>query len=244
MKNVRNSVIALSLSAFALALVGCANPNDQLQETNPTAGKMEKDYSPTAAAGVQKDITKSMDPKRLAAVVAAAARFGPGRANPFALKSDEVAFDQSQAAEKVYIEGGNFGALYQLPESKLPGEGVQVEEQPYRRLSGILIGDSVLAILEDNGKSTIIRPGMMIPDSNWRVVSIDRDKAILRRDGNVLPKEVEVRLEIGMPSSGGNTGNAGPGGGPGMPGGPNGAPGMPGGPGRGGRPGKGGAGDL
>ena len=95
----------------------------------------------------------------------------------------------------------------------MPGEGVQVEPQPYRRLSGILIGDSVLAILEEGGKSTIVRPGMMIPDTNWRVVSIDKDKAILRREGPQLPHEVEVRLEVGMPGFT-NTGNQGGGGTP------------------------------
>ena len=50
----------------------------------------------------------------------------------------------------------------------------------------------------------------MIPDTNWRVISIDRDKAILRREGSTrLPREVEVRLEVGLPFQGGNGGFGG-----------------------------------
>ncbi len=217
MKN--NSYLALfGIAAIGFSLVGCKDPNDDLQVTNPTAPKQSKDFAATAPAGVKKDITKSMDPNRLKGIIAMTARFGH-RSNPFAMSSDEIAFDKMQAAEKIVIDGGQFGELYDLPESKLPGEGIVVEQQPYRRLSGILIGDSVLAILEENGKSTIIRPGMLIPDTEWRVVSIDRDKAILRREGDRLPKEVEVRLEIGIPGTSGSSfsnggGAGGPGGGP------------------------------
>lgn len=217
-KKNKTSFAIFGIAVIGFSLAGCKDPNDDLQVTNPTAPKQTKDFAATAAAGVKKDISKSMDPNRLKGIIAMTARFGH-RNNPFALSSDEIAFDKSQFAERIVIEGGNFGELYDLPESKLPGEGIVVEQQPYRRLSGILIGDSVLAILEENGKSTIIRPGMLIPDTDWRVVSIDRDKAILRREGDRLPKEVEVRLEVGIPGSSGSTfsnggGQGGPGGGP------------------------------
>lgn len=232
MKSTIKSLSLLGLVA-AIGLVGCANPNDQLATTSPNGGKEDKEYFPTAAAGVMKEPTelaKSMDPKRLQPYIASTVRFSH-RSNPFALSSDEQAFDRAQASERLVIEGGDFGFLYEAPEDTLP-VAQPLEPQPYRRLSGILIGDSVLAILEEAGKSTIVRPGMLIPDTQWRVVSIDRDKAILRREGSTrLPREVEVRLEIGMPFQGGGGGGGFQGGG-GQGGAPQGGP-----PGGGKRPG-------
>lgn len=201
-----------SLSLLGLfvvvGLVGCADPNELLVTTTPTPGKQLKEYVPSAPAGVFKDITKSLDPARNNPYISSTARFGR-RSNPFALNAEEKAFDVAQAAERIVIEGGAFGSMYDEPEDKLPA-AEPMEPQPYRRLSGILIGDSVLAILEEGSKSTIVRPGMMIPDTNWRVISIDRDKAILRREGSTrLPREVEVRLEVGLPFQGGNGGFGG-----------------------------------
>ena len=214
MKINQNSLILLGLAAVGVMMAGCKDPNDDLATTSPTAPKLAADYKPMAKAGVTKDVSKSLveNTIRWKGLINSSSKWG-SRGNPFSLSKDEIAFDQAQAAEKIVIDGGNFGSLYELTESKLPGEGVQVEPQPYRRLSGILIGDSVLAILEEGGKSTIVRPGMMIPDTNWRVVSIDKDKAILRREGPQLPHEVEVRLEVGMPGFT-NTGNQGGGGTP------------------------------
>lgn len=204
----------------AIGLVGCADPNKNIQPTTPIGGRESKDYTPTAMAGVSKDITKSTDIGRIKPYIASTVRFGH-RSNPFALNGEEISFDRAQASERIVIEGGSFGELYQLPDDTLP-VAEPMEPQPYRRLSGILIGDSVLAIFEEGNKSTIVRPGMMIPDTNWRVISIDRDKLILRREGSTrMPREVEVRLEVGMPFQGGNpgAGQQGQGRGPGAPGG-------------------------
>lgn len=207
MKNLLKSNSLFAMVIGCAVLVGCADPNDKLEPKDPTASKETKEYVPMAAAGVGKDIAKSQDPNRYKPLILATSRFGH-RSNPFALNKDEISFDMAQAQERITIEGGSFGSLYQLPDDKNDAV-IPVEAQPYRRLSGILIGDSVLAILEEGGKSTIIRPGMLIPGTDWRVISIDRDRAILRRDGNTLPKEVEVRLEIGFPSGVGGTGQQG-----------------------------------
>lgn len=213
--------MGLGFALAGIGLVGCGDPNDQLVTTNPNGGKKSAEYNPTAAAGVGKDMSKSVQANttNLLAMISKTDRFNH-RKNPFALNAEEVAFDRAQAAEKMLIDGGQFGTLYELEESKLPGEGQQPPEpQPYRRLSGILIGDSILAILEEGNRNTIIRPGMLIPETNWRVVSIDRDKAVLRREGSTrMPREVEVRLELGFPGSGGGGGF--PSGGSGNPGGP------------------------
>jgi hypothetical protein len=202
----------MALPLILVSLAGCADPNDQLIEQ--PSGLVKKkiiDYTPNVIAGIQKDLTKSQDPTRLKGLIASSSRFGH-RQNPFALSKDELSFDKAQASEKFLAEGGTFAASFELPEDTLPTTlTVALEPQPYRRLSGIVIGDAVYAILEEGGRSYIIRPGMRLPDSSWRVASIDRDKAVFVRDGNTLPKEIEVRLEVAPPGLGG--GGAGGGGG-------------------------------
>ncbi len=206
----QNKTMLLIGLATAIGMVGCADPNKQIATTEPVPGKQTKEYIPTAAAGVQKDITKSQDPGRYLPYISRTASYGH-RKNPFALNADEAAFDRQQAAEKIVLDGGQIGELYELPPDTLP-QVEPVEPQPYRRLSGILIGDSVLAILEQGNTSTIVRPGQMLPGTDWKVISIDQNRAILHRVGsNRAPREVEVRLEIGFPSQssapgGGNNG--------------------------------------
>ena len=224
MKVHMNSLLLLGFIA-GVGLVGCADPNAQIAETTPSPGTQTKDYVPSALAGVTKDIKKSEDYGRYKPYILSTARFSH-RGNPFALNADEKAFDVAQASERIVIEGGSFGLLYEPPVDTLPN-AEPVEPQPYRRLSGILVGDSVLAILEEGGSSVIVRPGQLIPNTNWRVISIDLNKAVLRREGSTrLPREVEVKLEIGLPSfqnPGGGSGGVG-----GAPQG-SGAPGLPGG---------------
>ena len=220
MKVQIKSLLLLGFIA-GVGLVGCADPNAQIVETTPSPGPQTKEYVPSAQAGVAKDITKSLGYGRYKPYISSTVRFGH-RSNPFALNASEKAFDIAQASERIVIEGGSFGLLYEPPVDTLPN-AEPVEPQPYRRLSGILVGDSVLAILEEGGTSTIVRPGQLIPNTNWRVVSIDLNKAVLRREGSTrLPREVEVKLEIGMPFQGGNTNPGGgnqQGGIPGQPGG-------------------------
>jgi len=159
------------------------------------------------------------------------------RNDPFALLAEEKAFDTSQSSERVLADTG-WRFDYEEPEDKNQ-EPVQ-EEQPYRRLAGVIVGESVLALIDmgDGRPLEIIRPGQRIPNSEWTVVSIDEEKAILRRSGNKLPKQIVVRLE--SPPNLGGMGTSGTGG---RGGGPNGGPpgGPAGGPPRGG-PGKGGGG--
>lgn len=200
--------------ALSVAIAGCGDPNTLAVDYTKDNTKVPKDYSPSARAGIEKDLTKAMDPKRLVPLIASTSRFGR-RQNPFALSSEELAFDKLQAAEKLLQDGGTFGTLFELPESKEVEETVVFEDQPIRRLSGIVIGDAVYAILEENGNSTIIFPGFQIPNTDWTVVSIDSEKAVFRRDPKKRPNEVEVKLQVGLPSFGGGGAAAGgPGAGP------------------------------
>lgn len=160
----------------------------------------------------------------------------PPRKDPFALTASEHTFDVNQGTARITSEMGSFPLIYEVPPEVNPQDLTPIyETQPYRRLSGIIVGDSVYAILEDgSGEPEIIRPGMRIPNTEWTVVSIDLEKAVLRRNGNVLPHTVVVRLESPPPGMGGgtNTGGGQPGG-PSVPGGPPGGSGMPGRPGGG-----------
>ncbi|MBN9500394.1 MAG: hypothetical protein BGO01_03440 [Armatimonadetes bacterium 55-13] len=154
------------------------------------------------------------------------------RTDPFALMAEEKAFEVSQSSERLLADSG-FSFDYEEPEQK--DDTPVLEPQVYRRLAGVIVGESVLALIDmgDGRPLEIIRPGQRIPNSEWTVVSIDDEKAILRRNGNKLPRQIVVRLE--SPPFNPNQGG-------GAPGGPNGGPG--GAPGRGapGRPGMGGPG--
>lgn len=153
------------------------------------------------------------------------------RNDPFALLAEEKSFEARQLSERVLSDSGGWRFDYEEPP---PKDDVEVQEpQPYRRLAGVIVGESVLALIDmGDGRLEIIRPGQRIPNSEWTVVSIDEDKAILRRPGNRLPRQIVVRLESPPTGFGGGGTQGGGPGGPGAPQGGPGGPGMP--PGRGG----------
>jgi hypothetical protein len=223
----KNSVVSLQFGlvlSLAVGIAGCADLTANLEDPQPTTIKKVQEVKPNALAGVDKDVSKSMSPDRMKGLIASTARFG-ARGNPFALSGEEIRFDELQASERFLSESGHFPNSFELPEDK-DDVFVAQEEQPYRRISGIVIGDAVYAILEENGRSTIIRPGTTIPDTNWVVVAIDRDGVTLRRSGNIQPNEVIVRLEVAPPGMGGTPYGGGvPGGGGPTGGRPGGLPG-------------------
>jgi hypothetical protein len=220
-------------TGLAVVLAGCGPTTVALDPVSASgAAQGPKFTGPNTDAGVA--VTQSSDATQFPKLVATNARRFHTRPDPFALTSAERSFDFSQEAEKVFGEIGGFPTYVQPEESVAPT--LQLEPQPYRRLSGVVVGDSVLAIIEMGpGEGTqLIRPGQRIPNSPWTVVSIDQDRAVLRRDGDVLPKEIEVRLETPPPGYGpAATPEAPTGGPPGFGGGPRG-PGGPGGRGQGG----------
>jgi hypothetical protein len=221
-----------SLALLALAVVGCKSPEDYAV---PPAGTVSdgavlraaKTFRPSSAAGVKVEQPPA-NPQLWAENVSA--RSFSTRPDPFALQARERAFEVDQTSERIFGMSG-WGVSFTPEEEKV--EIPQLEPQPYRRLAGVIVADSILALIDmGNGQLQLIKPGQEI--DGWRVVSIDSDKAILRRGGNKLPREVTVRLETpqstpGAPGGGGQPSGGGqPGGGgrPGRPGG--GAPGAPG----------------
>ncbi len=237
MSMVKTNLKAMAAGTLAAALSGCNLTGAMDPPAAFPAGVSieRKPFVPSSSAGLA--VTPDPDGKKLAKLVAVrdqAGSFGTVRPDPFALTADERIFEGTQLTERVF--GSNAGFSTQV--TKKPDVEYEVtppEPQPYRRLSGIVVGDSILAIYEEEGRlPEIVTPGSQIPNSPWRVVSIDTDKAVLRRSGNVRPTQIVVRLETprnGTAAAGGG-GNA-PGGFPGgAPGGyPGGSPGgYPGGP--------------
>jgi hypothetical protein len=99
-----------------------------------------------------------------------------------------------------------------------PAQPVQVREVADRRVSGIMSGDGVFAIIEQNGNSEIVKPGGTTSDG-YRVISINDDSVKLqKREGNVIRTQV---VQLSDVQTGGTTQNFGRN----MMGGPGGFPG-------------------
>jgi len=176
------------------------------------------------------------------------------RRNPFAMFSEEAAFETGIRYRLILSKMPGYAREFRPPEPESPPELQPIETQPYRRLAGIYMGDTVQALVEVDGQSQtyIVSPGDRIGDTEWFVESIDSEKMILRRSSNRKPDRVVVWLESPpfRPGSQGGGGGGGPspgGTGGGQPGGPPGGPGVGGGasgggPGTLGEPGVGGGG--
>lgn len=221
-------------------LAGCTPPPDQEALANPApapsgdAPATSTDFSPDVDAGVPIDAAP-MDPGKLSRLIAS--RGFSARTDPFALFPTENQFESLQRAERLLQETGGWALEVSPPAETFEEE--TYEAQPYRRLAGVMVGDTVQAIIVmETGRFYTVRPGMQIPNSEWTVVSIDHEKAILRRSGNRKPNQIVVRLEsppAGMatgrqPGQGGGVaapGTEGPGsiGAPNAPGGSGGASG-------------------
>lgn len=207
----------LAIGAVAAALVGCGGGSGGTTAATPTSSETSSStatvtYTPKGVlAGLP--VTMSTDQKPYQTLVAATTKYGH-RGDPFQLTAEEAAYDKSQDVERVLGTLGGFTTQYELPPEET--KDVEPEEvQPYRRLAGIVVGDSVLAIIDmgDGKAATIIRPGMKITGTEWTVVSINEDRALLHRDGTVSPHTISVRLES-PPSGMGSTFGGPPTGGP------------------------------
>jgi hypothetical protein len=235
MKRICGGALAL---AFGIAAIGCQEASAPLSA--PVVTLPPNNFDPGVDAGWG-NVVKKGDAAQLASLKTRGTgnhgqSFTP-RNDPFALLAEERAFHINQSSERVLSEAGGFSFDYEEPP---PAVDVEVQEpQPYRRLAGVIVGESVLGLIDmgDGRPLEIIRPGQRIPNSEWTVVSIDEEKAILRRSGNRLPRQIVVRLE--SPPFNPNQGGGGAPGGPGFGPGGGGAPGRPGGAGPG-RPGGGG----
>ncbi len=214
-KLVKRTVVAL---AFGVVLTGCG-PDPVASLTSAPSGSAATltPFVPQADAGIRRE---PGEPTEL--ITKAKAQAFSVRANPFALRGDEIAFDRSQAVASL-TEGQGWYAFIAEEKKEATTETIEFEPQPSRRLAGILIGETVAALIDmGDGKGLqTIRPGQLIggaENKDWIVQSVDEEKAVLRRNGsNKRPQFVVVRLEDSstMGSGGAPAGSTGttPGGG-------------------------------
>lgn len=115
-----------------------------------------------------------------------------------------------------------------------PPQDTVVREVPTRRVSGIMSGEGIYAILESGGDNVeIVKPGSKTYDG-YKVVSITADSVKLeRRDGNYIYTQIVPLTDVPVGAQTASYGGQRPG----MGGVPGGFPGAPG-----GRPGFGGGG--
>ncbi len=206
-----------SFGVAALVMVGCGTSIPEDTDTPPTYTVKDEAWTPHTNAGIPVTQGADADGKVFKALAAnKKLQAGPARPDPFALTGLERQYDIKQTSYRVFAGPGFFNEF--TPEPPPDTTPPALEPQPYRRLSGIVVGDSILGII-DMGNGTppqVIRPGQQIPNSEWKVVSIDEEKAVLRRGGNVLPKEIVVRLESPPGGAFGGGGNNPPQGGQGQ----------------------------
>jgi hypothetical protein len=74
-----------------------------------------------------------------------------------------------------------------------PEQEVTVREVPDRRVSGIMSGDGVFAIIEQNGESEVVKPGGTTKDG-YRVVAINGDSVKLEKKVGNLNYTQTVQL--------------------------------------------------
>ncbi|MCW5939756.1 MAG: hypothetical protein KF884_00475 [Fimbriimonadaceae bacterium] len=198
------------VSAVAVAsIVGCSG--EEPEAFSPTVRPIRAE-NPKFAAEAGLEATVEGQPGDDVLKLASARNFGPRR-DPFSLTGQELAFQKSQTTERLMTDMGTFSIFYQEPPPP-PEETVAEEPLPAWRLAGVIIADGAAALLDMGGRVIDIRPGMRIPDTEWRVVSIDTEKAVLRRPANRRPSTFVVPLVGRLPGGGGGGEGAGaPGGG-------------------------------
>ena len=157
---------ASGLLVAAFVAAGCPPPPPPPAVATTTVAATPPPFQFKTKTGTP--ITMPQDPKLISSAVASRS-FGT-RADPFALLGPEHSFNQSQTSERVLVEIGGFATMYE-PVPEVADQGEFVEPQPYRRLAGVLVGDTVSAIIVmEDGSTHLIKPGMRIPNSPWRVL--------------------------------------------------------------------------
>lgn len=190
----------IKLLAWASGVIAVAGCNLGAQDDfDTTARPIPTVEVPPVATDAGVPIPVSTDPEQLVTAIAQRRNFGT-RTDPFALLGCERSFDQQQIGARMWADGG-FSLFYEEPDPALM-EPVIVEPEPLWRLSAIMVGEGVSAILVmQEPMGVLIRPGLRVEGTDWTVHSIDGERAVLRRTGNVLPREIHVRLQSALPGT-------------------------------------------
>jgi hypothetical protein len=206
--NVRRARPYLFCALALVVLAGCQENEQTFGPVTPTPAQ-QPELNLSADRGVPVPKAGPVDPRLIAANVGS-------RQDPWALTPEEWSFEQNERTERFLNEAGNFRLDVEI-EADVETEEARpiIEPVPQWRLAGVIIGDGVIGLLDTGAQTYEIRPGMTVPGTEWYVVSIDQEKAVLRRDSNKLPREFAVGLSgpIGDGLGGGGGGPAGGGGG-------------------------------
>ncbi len=221
----------MKLKNFALisflattALIGCGGGSDTATTTTPP-GPATPGAPPVLAPGqryaFKSDAGITLDqsaPDMTELRELAGSKVGEPRKDPWSLLASETKFESTQTVARLMEGLGGFSDLYAPTTEQVdPNEGTPriVPAPPGLRLAGIILANGVAALLEINGRLVEIRPGTRLNNGEWVVVSIDNEKAVLRRTTKDLPHEIVVplasRLDVG--GGGGESGGTGGGGG-------------------------------
>jgi hypothetical protein len=228
----KNSTFIL---AFALLAVGCSGPLPTV--TVPTASQVTgadaTEPPVTAEAGLPilgREAAPAATPGGAPATpvvdiftVARGMNFA-SRRDPFALMRGEISFDREQTAARLLNETGTWRTDYEPQPDVEPDSFKEPVLVPNWRVSGVVISDSVLALIDTGARVYDVRPGQTVPETEWVVVAIDEESVLLRHRRDVEPKEVRINLQsqiFGIPGADGGQGGGGQFG-PGGPGGPGG----------------------
>jgi hypothetical protein len=196
--SMKRNLVWIFAGVLVLALAGCSDPTAENLEVGDVNGKLKSLTPPPSSVAAGVALPQVSDPSFEQTKTVANNKFFGQRRNPFALLPVEAKFERDQYREWATNElGGWFEPQYEVPDETviLPEERIVVEQQPYRRLSGVILGNGVAALIEmEDGRVYEIVPGVTIPGTNWTVVRIDSDTATLYRPGNTRPNTISVRL--------------------------------------------------
>ena len=204
--NVRRARPYLFCALALVLLAGCQENEQPFGPVTATPAQ-PPELNLSADRGVPVPASAPVDPRLIAANVGS-------RQDPWALTPVEWSFEQSQRSELFLDEAGGFRLDVEI-EADVETEEARpvIEPVPQWRLAGVIIGQGVIGLLDTGRETYEIRPGMTVPGTEWYVVSIDQEKAVLRRDGNKLPREFAVGLSgpigDGMGGGAGGAGAAG-----------------------------------
>lgn len=222
----KNFLVAMLVVTGLFVGVGCtsreAEPVKALGDLyQAKEAEIRAGFPPPPLAGNRTPVK----PHEKTEIVATAGVVSSPRVNPFALFPEEVAFQTGIRYRIILSKLPGYAVEIIPPEETTPPELMPVEAQPYRRVAGVLLGDTVQAIvIMEDGRGYLVRPGAQVGNSEWFCKSIDNEKVVLVRSGNKRPSEVIVNLESAPPFGGGGGGGgagagAGTGGGGGAGGG-------------------------
>ncbi len=221
----KHAMIGASIGLLAVFLTGCGGKSDDTAATppataanTPDSGTVPAGGAATSPLGTAAPATSGMQPAGQPGGVFSNTPgvTAPGKtvaANlPYKVRRDPTFIDWHvpPPPPNIFTEVQPLRiATYNVVTP--PEPNTEVREIPTRRVSGIMSGDGVFAILESGtGDPEIVKPGAETSDG-YKVVSINADSVKLqKKEGNLVRTQVVLLSDISTnPSAGGGMGRMG-----------------------------------